>query len=205
MNKLEDIYQNSKDLEEYATGYFDYLSNLLRSLNKKDIKNVVEEFQKARKNSNTIYFIGNGGSAATALHFAQDLENGTDIKKGTTRFRTESLVGNVSYLTAVANDSSFENVFVSQLKAKLNEGDVLVGISASGNSPNLVKAFEYAKTRKARTVGLLGFDGGKMKALSDVVVHVVTTKGEYGPVEDIHMVLDHVITTFLYFSERDSK
>ncbi|MDO8554733.1 MAG: SIS domain-containing protein [Candidatus Micrarchaeota archaeon] len=204
MNKLEEIYRNSKSPEEYATKYLDYLTTLFKSLDKNSIRKVIDEFQKARKNGKMIYFIGNGGSAATAMHFALDLEKGTDIKKGF-MFKTESLVNNVSYLTAVANDSNFEEIFVSQLKAKLNEGDVLVGISASGNSPNLVKAFEYAKTKKARIIGLLGFDGGKMKVLSDVIVHVVTARGEYGPVEDIHMVLDHIITTFLYFSERDSK
>ncbi len=203
MNKLEEIYMDKPDIEGYASKYFDYLYSLLKSLDKKAVSRVLDEFQRARKNSNTIYFIGNGGSAATSLHFAQDLEKGTEIRNG--MFKTESLVGNVSYMTAVANDSGFDEVFVSQLKAKLKEGDVLVGISASGNSPNLVKAFEYAKTKKARTVALLGFDGGKMKLLADVSVHVRTANGEYGPVEDIHMILDHVITTFLYLSERETK
>ena len=204
MNKLEQIHSESKDIEVYTSNYFDYLYSLLKALDKKAIKEVLEEFQRTRKNGGRVYFIGNGGSAATSLHFAQDLEKGT-VVDGKPRFQTESLSGNIPYITAIANDSSFENVFVDQLKAKLNEKDLLVGISASGNSPNLVKAFEFAKAKKAKTIALVGFDGGKIGEMADVAVHVKTAKGEYGPVEDIHMILDHVITTFLFLSEKNQK
>lgn len=195
MNKLDDIFTRSKNIEDYTAGYFEYVCQLLKNIDKKDVALVSEELEKASRNGNMIYLIGNGGSAATSLHFAQDLEKGT-ATEGISHFKTESLVGNVSYLTAVGNDTSFENIFSDQLKAKLMENDVVIGISASGNSPNLIKAFEYAKSKKARIIAFLGFDGGKMKVLADVKIHVKTDKGEYGPVEDIHMILFHIIATF---------
>jgi len=103
----------------------------------------------------------------------------------------------VSLITALANDDGYENIFIAQLRNILNAGDVVVGISASGNSPNVVKAIEYANSKGAVTVGLTGFLGGGLKEVSQVCVHVETPKGEYGPVEDVHMILDHLVTTYL--------
>ena len=100
-------------------------------------------------------------------------------------------------MTAIANDTGYENLFAYQLRIHYRPGDKLVAISASGNSPNVVEAARWVKKRGGRVVGLVGFDGGELKRLSDVVIHVETQKGEYGPVEDIHMVVEHLIYTWL--------
>jgi D-sedoheptulose 7-phosphate isomerase len=100
-------------------------------------------------------------------------------------------------MTAIGNDTGFENLFVSQLRIHHRPGDKLIAISASGNSPNVVRGAEWVKDRGGRVIALVGFDGGKLKGLADVVIHAETPKGEYGPVEDIHMILDHLVYTWL--------
>ena len=100
-------------------------------------------------------------------------------------------------MTALANDEGYEKMFVDQLKVHMRDGDALVAISASGNSLNVIAAVEYAKSRGATIVGLTGFDGGKLRELSDISLHVPTARGEYGPVEDLHMIFDHLIGSFL--------
>jgi D-sedoheptulose 7-phosphate isomerase len=109
-----------------------------------------------------------------------------------------SLTDNVAVITALANDYGYDRIFVMQLEPLLAEGDVVVAISASGNSPNVVQAIEFANERKAVTVGLTGFDGGRLGELCEIHVHVPSARGEYGPVEDAHMVLDHLVMSYLW-------
>jgi D-sedoheptulose 7-phosphate isomerase len=106
-------------------------------------------------------------------------------------------------MTALANDAGYETIFTGQMQDLFSEGDVLVAISASGDSPNVIAAAKLAKQRRGTTVALVGFDGGTLRSLCDIVVHVRSEKGEYGPVEDIHMVLDHMITSYLWMRLRD--
>ena len=150
---------------------------------------------EARRKSATVYFIGNGGSASTASHFVNDLSIGT--KSLDRPFRAISLCDNQAVITAIANDYGYEYVFSKQLSVLLKENDVVVAISASGNSPNLIQAFSIAKNKAAVTVGISAFDGGKLKVLADVSVYVPTKKGEYGPAEDVHLMLDHLVTGYL--------
>ena len=196
MNKIEEIFAKAQSGEDYAKQYVSYLSELLRNLDFKTIEKVIDVFQNARANGKTLFFTGNGGSAATGSHFAEDLALGTFIA-GKKPFKALSLTDNVAHITALGNDEGYENVFVGQMRNLFTEGDVLVGISASGNSPNVVKAIEYANDNGGISIGLLGFDGGKMKEICHHCVHIKTMKGEYGPVEDIHLVLGHLITTYL--------
>jgi D-sedoheptulose 7-phosphate isomerase len=100
-------------------------------------------------------------------------------------------------LTAIGNDAGHENLFVYQLRIHYRPGDKLIAISASGNSPNVVEAARWVKKRGGRVVGLVGFDGGELKRLADVVIHAKTPKGEYGPVEDIHIIMDHLFYSWL--------
>lgn len=169
-----------------------YLAGLAYMFGELD-RSKIEEFLNilliARENGNQIFFIGNGGSASTANHFATDLDS--------LGFRTQSLAANSSVLTAIGNDFGYENVFSKQLYNHLFPGDVVVAISASGNSPNIVKAITYANNEGAVTVGLTGFDGGCLKAICQTSVHVPSSKGEYGPVEDIHLIFDHMIMSYL--------
>ena len=193
---LSKILEQSGGLEDYFHSYVDYLHNLMNNMDSRTVDNVIEVFLEGRKNGKTIYFVGNGGSAATASHFCQDLA-AVGNKGKCEGFRTLSLTDNVSYITAVGNDFGFESIFTNQMNSLFNEGDVLVGISASGNSPNVVNAAKLAKEKGGIAVALVGFDGGELGKLADYAIHLQTPKGEYGPVEDAHMILDHIITTYL--------
>ncbi len=191
----ERIHSSSSSVE-FARGYVARLTALLQRLDCSAVAGVIDAFLEARGRGNTIFFLGNGGSAATAAHFANDL-GFCSSPEGHRPFRALSLTSNTAFITCLANDIGYENVFAWQLRNLMNPGDVVVGISASGNSPNAVKALEYAKNNGGIPVALVGFDGGEMKKIANHVVHIETEKGEYGPVEDIHMVLDHLISTYL--------
>ena len=204
MNNLKDTFANSRDLGEFVLGYFNYLNVLQTKLNVTNINDVINCFITAREKGKTIYFAGNGGSAATASHFAQDLGE-VGRKANVKSFKTISLADNVSLITAIGNDYGYEKIFSIQLSGLFNKGDVLVVVSASGNSPNVIDAVKQANEMGGKTIGLVGFDGGKLLEMCDYVIHVKTNKGEYGPVEDIHMILDHMITSFLAFKLMNEK
>lgn len=195
MNTIEKIYKKANNPSEYISSYLNHLTKILAGLNHSAIAKVIDLFLHARATRKNIFFIGNGGSAATASHFANDLAIGTRSER--LPFRVMSLTDNTSVMTAICNDFGYEQLFVKQLEVLFNEGDLLVAISASGNSLNLLKAVEFVKTKRGTTIGLMGFDGGKLKEMVDHVIHVPTDKGEYGPVEDIHLILDHIMGTYL--------
>lgn len=196
MNMLDRLYRDSKTSQDYISGYFDHLSRLLKTVDVNAISASIDLILQARKTGNQIFFIGNGGSAATSSHFANDIAVGTRTKDR--HFKAISLTDNNALMTALANDDGYNEVFVRQLEILMNPGDVVFAISASGNSPNIIKAIEYVQSKGNKVVGLSGFDGGKLKAMADVKVHIQTEKAEYGPVEDFHMIIDHVIGTYLY-------
>lgn len=198
MNNLEKIYSNSQSSKDYAKRYGKYLIELLEALDIQSIEDVIKVFQEARYNDKTIFFIGNGGSAATCSHFCEDLTLGTFIE-GKKSFKTLSLTDNTPYITALGNDEGYENIFLGQLKSLFKRGDILVGISGSGNSSDVIKAIEYVNANGGISIGFLGFDGGIMKKICHYCIHVKTIKGVYGPVEDIHLILVHIISTYLKF------
>lgn len=181
---------------EFARGYVERLIALLKSLDYQAIDRVIALFLQARSTGNTIFFLGNGGSAATAAHFANDL-GVCASPEGMVPFRSISLTSNNAFMTCLGNDFGYEDIFWRQLRNLMRPGDVVVGISASGNSPNAVKALRYAAENGGISVALVGFDGGIMKQIASHAIHIETAKGDYGPVEDIHMVLDHLISTYL--------
>jgi len=193
MNKIDKIY--SEDIVQFSKLYFDYLKEIFDKIDLTEIKKFVELLMAARERGATIFFAGNGGSAATASHFANDLAFGT--KEYDKPFRVVSLTDNVPVLTALGNDYGYGEIFIRQLKIYGKRGDVIVGISASGNSQNLIAVFEYAMGVDISTVSLTAFDGGKMKEMADYTVHVPTLKDEYGPAEDVHMILDHLVGSYL--------
>jgi D-sedoheptulose 7-phosphate isomerase len=155
------------------------------------IERVVAIILEAYIRGGHVYVVGNGGSATNATHFACDLSKAT-IVEGRARLRVTSLTDNVALLTAWANDSSYEKVFSEQLMNLLNRGDIVIAISASGNSPNVVSAIRAARLMGAATIGLVGFSGGRVLELADAVIHVQSD--DYGVVEDCHSVLEHAIT-----------
>ena len=195
MNNIDQIYSESLSIKDYSKSYIDYLSSVLNNISLTDIEKFVEVLLEARERESSIFFIGNGGSAATASHFANDIAIGTRTYEKP--FRAISLCDNQAVITAIANDDGYEKIFSQQLQVLLKKQDVVVAISASGNSPNLLDAIDTAKKMNSVTVGISAFDGGKMKEMVDISVHVPTEKGEYGPAEDAHMVLDHLISNYL--------
>lgn len=179
----------------FADEYLGHLANVLARIDRAEVGRFIEMVLEARERGSRIFFIGNGGSAATASHFANDVAIGSgDYERP---FRAQSLTDNVAILTAIGNDFGYDEVFARQLRVLAEPDDVLVAISASGNSPNLVKAIEYAREAGLRTVALTAFDGGRIRVMADQGVHVPTDLGEYGPAEDAHMVLDHLLGAFL--------
>jgi len=195
MNRIEQLYRDHSLAPDFARGYLDYLREVLLRLDAAAIARFIDLLLAARERGARIFFLGNGGSAATASHFANDLAIG--CRGGAKPFRALSLTDNLSMVTAIGNDCGYDEIFIQQLQAQVVPGDVVVAISASGNSANVIKAVEYAKGVPAVTVALTGFDGGRLKQVASLVVHVPTDKGEYGPVEDVHLILDHLVSSFL--------
>lgn len=193
VNNLDRFF--TSNAVDFSRFYFDYLKQVFDGIDLQSINRFIETLLDARARSATVFFIGNGGSAATASHFANDLSIGTNDYDRP--FRVISLTDNVPVITAISNDFGYDEIFVRQLRVLGKKGDVLVGISASGNSPNLLKAFDYAQSVGIKTVAITAFDGGQMKNLADDGIHVPTEPREYGPAEDVHMVLDHLVSAYL--------
>lgn len=193
MNNLDQIF--TKDAVIFASAYFEYLGKILKKIDPQSIDSFIQTLLKARQRGASIFMIGNGGSASTASHYANDLAIGTTSYEKP--FRVVSLTDNQAVISAIGNDFGFEEIFSRQLQILGKKGDIVVAISASGNSPNLIRAFEYAKQAGIRTVAITAFDGGKIKTMADEGIHVPTQDKEYGPAEDAHMVLDHLIAAYL--------
>lgn len=160
------------------------------------IERACQVLRKTRDRRSTVFIAGNGGSASTASHWVNDLGKATK-RSGRAPFRVQALCDNTSWLTALGNDEGYERVFSGQLENFAQPGDVLIVISASGNSMNLVRAAELAHDRGMIVVALLGFDGGRLLSMADVAVLVATEHGAYELVEDIHSIIAHTITRCL--------
>lgn len=175
-----------------------YLENeieTLRALDQEKIDQALRLLADALDQEAAVYIFGNGGSSATASHFQNDFNKG--ISEHTEKkFRFQCLNDNVATLMAVANDIGFEEVFRFQLRGRLGPKDIVVAISGSGNSENVIRAVEYAKEQGCKVIGLTGFDGGKLKALSDISLHVPVNSMQI--TEDVHMVFDHLMMSIFY-------
>jgi D-sedoheptulose 7-phosphate isomerase len=182
--------------KKIAAHYLEAFETHLHRVDLDAMGRIVQCLQVARDQGAMIYVAGNGGSAATASHWVNDLGKATK-RSGQAPMRVMSLCDNISWLTALANDEGYERAFSGQLENFARSGDVLVVISASGNSPNLLRAVEMAKTRGLVTLGFLGFDGGALKDMVDDCLWLPTAKGEYGLVEGTHAMLCHILTMCL--------
>jgi D-sedoheptulose 7-phosphate isomerase len=181
--------------------YLDAFEDVIRAIDEDAVLQVVERLRRARDSSRTVFIAGNGGSAATASHFANDL--GKAAKHASRHpFRVMALADNASWLTALGNDEGYERVFAGQLENFASAGDVLIVISASGNSPNLVQAVELARERDVESIGFLGFDGGALLDLVDDAIWVKSALGAYGLVETAHSLLCDLVTACL-IADRD--
>jgi len=171
--------------------YIDKLISILNVLDEDIIESILEVIKEAREQGNHIYIIGNGGSGTNASHIAGDLTKST-IKQG---LISSTTLDNNYLVTAWSNDTGYENVFYNQLRGKLNQGDVLIALSGSGESANIIMALTYAKQCKAKTISLTGFSGGLVKEISDICLIVPSECMEQ--IEDIHLIIGHILTVEL--------
>lgn len=178
------------DLDMAGATFFRAVTQALQRVSLQDFDQVVRLLDQARANGRRVYAMGNGGSATTAMHLACDLANA-----GTNGLRVMALPCNVAVVTALANDTGYERVFADQVERLAEPDDVVVGISVSGRSPNILAGFRAAKAVGAHTIGLLGPDDALVQRLADVVL--VVPSRDYGTVESIHMVVVHALATSL--------
>jgi D-sedoheptulose 7-phosphate isomerase len=179
--------------ETHVRDYRARLDRALEVLNSPELALLAKELEALRERRGRLFVIGNGGSATTASHLANDLGAGL----GERGLDTIALADSMPGMTAAANDRGYDEVFVHQLGPRLRADDLLLAFSGSGASPNLLRATEFARERGARTAAVVGMDGGPLKDLVDVAVHVPTAQGDYGPGEDLHLVIDHVLAGWL--------
>lgn len=180
----------------FIDSYFQEVIKCIVLLEKQSIEQMIEMIIQTYRNDRKIYILGNGGSASTASHMACDLGKGTLTKvydQKEKRLRVISLTDNVALMTAYANDLSYDDIFVQQLRNLVERGDVLIAISGSGNTKNVLSAVSYAKKVGAKTIGLTGFNtGGKLAQIVDISIIVKTS--HYGPLEDVHMMIGHLVS-----------
>lgn len=182
------------DYREEITAYFEKEKAVLDAISKDDLNTLMNVLMQAREDGQNIFIMGNGGSAATASHYVCDFNKGISYGKEK-MFKFICLNDNVPTMMAYANDLSYADVFVGPLKNFMEKGDIVIGISGSGNSENVVRAIQFANENDGVTVGLTGYNGGKVKKLSKYNVHVPIDDMQI--TEDLHMVLDHCMMKIL--------
>lgn len=186
-------------MERSINNYFDRLKDTIDKLDRRELRTFINTLLTARDNEQHIYIMGNGGSASTASHFVCDFNKGMSYKQDK-KFKMICLNDNVATMLAYSNDVGYEDVFVEQLKNFLQKGDVVIGISGSGNSKNILKAVEYANQNGAVTVGLTGYNGGLLRKISSISVN--TNINDMQVSEDIHMMICHMIYSILMNNDR---
>lgn len=179
-----------QNYEEQIKKYIEMEKEVLDSLSAEDISRVMNILEGARLNGKRIFICGNGGSASTAAHFECDFNKGVSYDQKV-KYDFECLSDNVPMMMAIANDIGYDDIFVVPLRNKLKSGDIVVGISGSGNSENVVRAIEYGNEVGAVTIGLVGYDGGRLKKIAKYYIHVEVDNIQM--VEDIHLMLDHMM------------
>ena len=185
--------------KSFIENYFNEVKRCLDELDVKKIELAIDMLLEAYKNGRKVFILGNGGGASTASHMACDLGKGTLQRiydNSERRLRAISLTDNVATMTAFGNDLSFDDIFIQQLRNLVETDDLVIALSGSGNSKNVIKAMEYAKSCGAKTIGILGFTtGGKAGKIVDC--SIVVPSNHYGPIEDIQLILNHLIASWI--------
>ncbi len=184
-----------KDYRKEIEAYIEHEIETLRALDRDAINDALNLLLETMENGNTVFVFGNGGSSATASHFQNDFNKGVS-EHTEKKFNFLCLNDNVATMMAVANDIGFEEVFRFQLQGHVKPGDVVLAISGSGNSKNVINAVEYAKEQGCRIIGLTGFGGGKLRQMADVSLHAPINSMQI--TEDIHMIFDHLMMSIFY-------
>lgn len=177
-------------METFVRSYLEDLKQVIEGVDASVMADIIARFGKARDEGKRIFAIGNGGSASTASHFVNDMGKGASVGREK-RFKVIPLTDNVEWMTALSNDISYDDVYVEQLRNHAESGDVLLAISGSGNSENVIRAVRYANEIGCTTIGFTGFDGGKLKDLAETAI--VADSDHMGRVEDLHLILQHLI------------
>lgn len=180
--------------QEWIKNYFNALKDVIDRFPVDDLITLVGVINEVRDSGRTLFICGNGGSWATAAHMVNDFSKNTR-QSGMKRLRVVGLGDNIPLLTAYANDEGYDRVFAEPLMSLMKPDDVLLAISGSGNSPNVLLAIEAAHSISGKTFGLTGFSGGKMKQLVDHCLVIPSNSMEM--IEDFHMIVDHIIATIL--------
>ena len=188
-------------IENFVKSYKSRLIDLINEIDSHVIEAIINAIEHTVQRKSRIYILGNGGSSATASHMVNDLGAGLR-RRGIINLDVVSLADNTPVITAIANDIGYDNIFYMQMEGLLNPDDLVIAISCSGNSPNITKAIQYAKKQGCKLIGVTGFDGGLLKDISDINFHVDVEKGQYGLVEDVHMILDHII--YSYYNSKEN-
>ncbi len=183
-----------ENLDGYIVNYLEDLIKIQREFQISALSKIIQRLEQAKTAGKRIFVLGNGGSSSHANHFSCDLGKNVTPNENE-RFQIISMCENMASVTAYANDINYESIFSEQLKNhRLSRGDVVLAISSSGNSPNVIKACEYAAGKGAIVLGMTGFDGGKLKELSDFCLHIPCN--EYEKAEDIHLIALHIIVSY---------
>jgi D-sedoheptulose 7-phosphate isomerase len=184
------------EIQNYFKDYRNRIDEILNTVQIEKLVETIELIISTFKTGNTLYVCGNGGSAATATHMQADFSFFT---RYFTKFRPKvrALTDNAAMMTAVGNDTSFDDIFVEQLKGHFQSGDILICISASGNSENVLRAASYANENGGTSIGFVGFEGGKLLNTASISLFTPNPKGDYGPIEDVHMIFNHLIVNYL--------
>lgn len=196
MHQLREYFDASESGKEYAASYAKRMADILLNFDSEAIGKTIDILEKACADDKTIFTMGNGGSSAIASTFVNDLGPNTFVS-GLPPFRMLSLTDNVDSVTSLANDSGYEYIFEYQLRTLMRPGDVVVAMSVSGNSPNIVRGIEYANSNDGISIGWTGFAGGRIGEICDVHVNIPTALDEYGPAEDMFSILGHMCATYL--------
>jgi len=190
------------NIKPFVEDYLTRLKHILDNFDSDVVSDIVDLLDCSIESKSRVYIIGNGGSSATASHMVNDLGAGLR-RRDIINLDVVSLGDNSPVVTAIANDIGYENIFFMQMKGLINSSDILIAISCSGDSPNIIKAADYAKELGCKIIGITGFTGGYLKSISDVSFHVKAPKNDYGLVEDAHMILDHII--YSYYIQKSNR
>lgn len=187
-------------MQTIVANYFEKLNNSFSEDKIKMVEELAHVLKQAWQKGNTVYFCGNGGSAGNAVHLANDFLYGAGVKNGI-GLRVESLSANTSIITCLANDIGYDQIYAEQLRVKANKGDVLIALSGSGNSPNIVKALEMGNEKGMITYAILGFTGGKCKEIAQHPIHFAVNDMQVS--EDLQMIIGHMCMQWLYGQKLD--
>jgi D-sedoheptulose 7-phosphate isomerase len=196
MPVLEDLFVDAYAPQEYVSGFRDRFIEHVQSIDTEAVARVIEMLDSTCQSGGTVFVLGNGGSGAVAAHWVNDL-GVNNLVEGQPGYRVISLGDNASAITAVGNDLDFAEVFAAQLRSSLRPDDLVIALSVSGNSPNVIRAIEYANDVGVETIGFTGMTGGKVKDLVTLSVHTPSDVDEYGPVEDMFSVFMHIATGYV--------